>query len=174
MPIPASLRPVAFNEQVGELICDMIAAGDALCKIFNSPGFPTSRVFERWCQEDSDFAANVELALTAKATHLAEEGLEIADNPQGDWVTVIRKDGREEVVFQHENVQRSRLRVETRKWFAAKLGRKRWGESKDINIDARVVTVTMTDAELDRRLAQASDNLARIGKPLIINNSDDG
>ncbi len=49
-----------------------------------------------------------------------DEALEIADDALGDWTA--DKDGKK--TFDHEHVQRSRLRVDTRKWAAGKLARR--------------------------------------------------
>jgi hypothetical protein len=50
----------------------------------------------------------------------AEEILEIADDTREDFVTKEVR-GKEVEAFNAENVSRSRLRVDARKWLAAKL-----------------------------------------------------
>ncbi len=59
-----------------------------------------------------------------QADSLFDEALEIADATSGDWST--DKDGKK--TLDHEHVQRSRLRVDTRKWAAGKLAPKRYGD----------------------------------------------
>jgi hypothetical protein len=59
-----------------------------------------------------------------QADALFDEALEIADDAAGDWST--DKDGKR--VLDHEHVQRSRLRVDTRKWAAGKMAPKRYGD----------------------------------------------
>ena len=59
-----------------------------------------------------------------QADALFDEALEIADEASGDWTT--DKNGK--LALDHEHVQRSRLRVDTRKWTAAKLAPKRYGD----------------------------------------------
>ncbi len=59
-----------------------------------------------------------------QADALFDEALEIADDASGDWST--DKDGKK--TLDHEHVQRSRLRVDTRKWAAGKLAPKRYGD----------------------------------------------
>ena len=59
-----------------------------------------------------------------QADALFDEALEIADDVSGDWST--DKDGKK--VLDHEHIQRSRLRVDTRKWAAGKLAPKRYGD----------------------------------------------
>ncbi len=55
-----------------------------------------------------------------QADALFDEALEIADDASGDWM--VDKDGKK--TLDHEHVQRSRLRVDTRKWAAGKLAPK--------------------------------------------------
>jgi hypothetical protein len=58
---------------------------------------------------------------------LAEETLDIADDGRNDWME--RNDPKNQgYEFNGEHVQRSRLRVDARKWFAAKVAPKKYGE----------------------------------------------
>jgi hypothetical protein len=51
---------------------------------------------------------------------MADELLEIADDATNDFVERQNKDGHTSKVFDAEHVQRSRLRVEARKWLLSK------------------------------------------------------
>ncbi len=59
-----------------------------------------------------------------QADTLFDEALEIADDASGDWIKT--EDGKK--ILDHEHVQRSRLRVDTRKWAAGKMAPKRYGD----------------------------------------------
>ncbi len=63
-----------------------------------------------------------------QADALFDEALEIADDASGDWT--VDKDGKKGV--DHENIQRSRLRVDTRKWAAGKMAPKKYGDKLDL------------------------------------------
>ena len=52
-----------------------------------------------------------------QADKFFKEIIEIADDKSGDYVTT--SDG--QTIVDHENIQRSRLRVDARKWAAARL-----------------------------------------------------
>ena len=54
--------------------------------------------------------------------------LEIADDGRNDWIVRLRKDGSTETVVDNEAVQRSRLRIDTRKWLLSKLSPKKYGD----------------------------------------------
>ena len=66
-------------------------------------------------------------AKTAQAHYLAEEIIEISDDGTNDWMTVMRGDESVEVENK-ESINRSRLRVDTRKWIAARLAPERFGD----------------------------------------------
>jgi hypothetical protein len=62
----------------------------------------------------------------AKARHiqaetLADELFDIADDGTNDWMKRHGKDGEESYILNGEAVARSRLRVDTRKWFLSKV-----------------------------------------------------
>ncbi len=59
---------------------------------------------------------------------MAEELLAIADEGENDWMAMRRKDGELEHVPDHEHINRSRLRVDTRKWLLAKALPKIYGD----------------------------------------------
>jgi hypothetical protein len=57
----------------------------------------------------------------------AEEIVEIADDATNDWMD--RKSGEHTIaVADTEHINRSRLRIDTRKWLMSKLAPKRYGE----------------------------------------------
>jgi hypothetical protein len=97
-------------------ICQRIMAGESMRRICTDEHMPVrSTVFE-WLARNADFRAAYAIAKQFLAETLADEILEIADDMAGDFV-----DGEDGPEFQHEHVQRARLRVDSRKWLAAKL-----------------------------------------------------
>jgi hypothetical protein len=65
-----------------------------------------------------------------QADKLFREIIEIADDASGDYVTT--SDGKR--IVDHENIQRSRLRVDARKWAAAKLAPKKYGDGVEHDV----------------------------------------
>lgn len=57
----------------------------------------------------------------------ADEITEISDDGTNDWMT-IKRGGDEVDVPNNEVLQRSRLRVDTRKWLMSKIAPKKYGE----------------------------------------------
>ncbi len=61
-----------------------------------------------------------------QAEYLLGEIFEIADDGTNDWMERQRQDG--SVAVDHEHIQRSKLRVDTRKWAMSKMAPKKYGE----------------------------------------------
>lgn len=87
---------------------------------------------------------------------MADEILEISDDGSNDWMERLGKEG-EPAGWQlnGEHVQRSRLRVDTRKWILSKLAPKRYGDKLQHTGDGggpirvRPDLSKLTDEELD-------------------------
>lgn len=84
----------------------------------------SQRVLWNWLDKDTDFMQQYARAKSLCADFIAEEVLEIADDSGEDWAT--RADGSRYV--DNEAVQRSRLRVDARKWYAGKIAPKKYGD----------------------------------------------
>jgi hypothetical protein len=121
-------RPTIYSERLAARICAELAMGRSLrtvCKANDMPGLET--VF-RWLREKPDFREQYAQAKSESADALVEEMIDIADDGTNDFIEI--EDG---VKFNSEHVQRSRFRVDTRKWIASKLKPKRYGERLDMN-----------------------------------------
>jgi hypothetical protein len=122
-------RPTIYSERLAARICAELAMGRSLrtvCKANDMPGLET--VF-RWLREKPDFREQYAQGKSESADALVDEMIDIADDTTGDFV----EDDEGNVKFNSEHVQRSRLRVDTRKWIASKLKPKRYGERLDMN-----------------------------------------
>ena len=111
-----------------------------------------------------EFSEQYARAREAQADKLAEEALTIADDGRSD--TYVDGDGN--VKTDTEVIQRSKLRVDTRKWLASKMAPKKYGDKVAIGGaddlgPVQTVTKEMTDAERAVRLARAiNDNPAAL------------
>ena len=75
---------------------------------------------------------------------------DIADDGSNDYMEKLDKDG--EVIgysINGENIQRSRLRVDSRKWLASKLLPKKYGDKLDVNQSGNVTVVIRKFCEKD-------------------------
>ena len=89
-----------------------------------------------------------------QADKLAADILEIADAAERD--TITDDDGN--VRTDHEVVARSRLRVDARKWLAAKMRPRVYGEKLDLT-----AAVTVRDMTDDQLRARAAELMAKLG-----------
>lgn len=88
---------------------------------------PDKSTVMRWLAKYPEFRDQYAGAREAQADYYAEEILEIADDGSNDWME--RKRGDETIeVENHEVLNRSRLRVDTRKWLMARMSPKKYGD----------------------------------------------
>jgi hypothetical protein len=147
-------RPSSYTDALAVKICRRIAEGESLRKVCLDSDMPDKMTVLRWLanfEEKAEFRAQYARAREMQADALFDEALEIADDASGDWTTT--EDGKK--VLDHEHVQRSRLRVDTRKWAAGKLAPKRYGDKIQHTGDGggpirvRPDLSKLTDEELD-------------------------
>ncbi|CAB4121084.1 hypothetical protein UFOVP154_22 [uncultured Caudovirales phage] len=89
----------------------------------------------KWLNAFPEFAEQYARAREAQADTLADELTDIADDGSNDWME--RKDAEGVIIGWRENgeaVQRSRLRVDTRKWIASKLKPKKYGDKTETTL----------------------------------------
>ena len=85
------------------------------------------------------------------AAKWADDVVEIADNARNDYMDRLAKNGEIERVPDPELVQRSKLRIDTRKFLMAKLAPKTYGDKVDVNLSGTVEVSTLSDEELESR-----------------------
>ncbi len=119
-------RKSIFTPELSAAICKAIATTtDGLRKmVLNNPGFPSAQTICEWRFDHPLFAEQYAQAKRIQADLLAEEILEISDDSSNDFIE--DKEGNEKLNSEH--VQRSRLRVDSRKWIACKLLPKVYGD----------------------------------------------
>ena len=119
-------RPTRYTPKVAADICTRLAEGESLRAICRDGAMPGLRTVLGWLfdGEHQEFSHQYASAREAQAEVWADEIVSIADEATGDSTT--DKDGKE--IVNHEHIQRSRLRVDARKWIASKLLPKRYGD----------------------------------------------
>jgi hypothetical protein len=115
-----------YDDLLGKEICRAIATStDSLEEILKrNPTFPSRETIREWRFDLPNFAAMYVQAKQLQAELFAEEVIDISDDSTYD--IKLNKDG--EPVADNEVVQRSRLRVDTRKWVACKLAPRLYGD----------------------------------------------
>lgn len=127
-------RPTDYSEEVAETLCLLIAEGESLRAICDMDDMPAKATVFRWLARYPEFRDKYTRAKELGSEVHAEEMLEIADDATNDWMEAHNADG-EAVGYKlnGEHVQRSKLRIDTRKWLLAKLQPKKYGDKVDLN-----------------------------------------
>lgn len=147
-------RPTSFTEEMGDKICDMLADGRSLRSICAYEGMPSQSAVFRWLADErrATFRQQYARAREAQADALFDEMLDIADDGTNDWMERRRQDGSTDEVLNSEHVQRSKLRIDARKWMASKLNPKVYGEKLDVTSGNEPLR-NLDDEALNARIA---------------------
>ncbi|WP_454888684.1 terminase small subunit-like protein [Sphingobium indicum] len=139
--------PRVIRQEIFRLIME----GKSIRAIGALEGLPCASTIMNWIAADPEFRAGYAAAKALYAETLADEIIEISDDAARDWVD-SDTGGRE---LDHEHVQRSRLRVDSRKWLAARLSPKRYGDSSMLKIGEldNAPRKELTPTEIAARLA---------------------
>jgi hypothetical protein len=156
-----------FDHRIARVICERLMMKESLTKICKDPRMPQLRTVVRWLADPAlpEFREMYYYAKRVAAELLIDEIVEISDDTSRDLKDVYDKDG--DVVGQEVNneaIQRSRVKIDTRKWIAAKMVPRLYGEN--VNVD---LAATGDLAELLKRAANKDRGL-----PPPIENGDVG
>ena len=121
-------------EKIFEEILEYIEDGKSLRSILKPLNMPSSRTFFKWIDEDKEKVKRYARAMEIRAESIFEDILEIADDGTNDFMT-ITKGGIEYNVEDKEVTNRSRLRVDARKFFLSKVLPKKYGDKLDLTSD---------------------------------------
>lgn len=153
-------------DDVRTKICMRLMEGESLRSICESEDMPCKATVFNWLASDEAFREQYQAARLIQADTLADEILDISDDARNDWMEKRREDGTTVRCIDNEHVQRSRLRVDSRKWLASKMAPKKYGDAtllKHGNPDGDPLPA-MTNAEKAIRLASiAREVLERAG-----------
>jgi hypothetical protein len=117
-------RPSTFTQEVADKVCARLATGETLRRISRDEGMPPESTVRQWAMDNPDFAAQYAKSRDLGLDAMADELFDIADDGTND--TQVDEGGA--VLTNHDVIARSRLRVDTRKWYLSKLAPKRYGE----------------------------------------------
>lgn len=148
-------RPSIYTQELANKICEGLAQGRSLRSICRDEGMPSEATVRGWAMDNyqgfySQYARARDIGIDA----LAEETLEISDDGANDWM-LVEDPKSPGYVLNGEHVQRSRLRVDTRKWYVAKLAPKRYGDLQRMELTGEDGgPIVLDDAQRAQRLAE--------------------
>lgn len=154
-------RPTDYTPELGAEICSRLAEGVSLRTVCLADDMPSRSTVFLWLMKHQEFSDQYTRASNERGDAIYEDTLEIADDGRNDWMA--RQSESEKGagvnngwVLNGEHVQRSRLRVETRKWFLSKLNPKKYGDKQ---------TVEHTDPNGNNPFAPLMEIIGASGRP---------
>ncbi|MCE3234545.1 MAG: Terminase small subunit [Vampirovibrio sp.] len=123
-------RPSDYSIELGNKICEELIKPRTLTAICNDAKMPSRATVFRWLNEHKEFRDNYTRARAIQADAYVDEIFKIADTTDADNVC----DEYGNIKPNHEWIQRSRLRVDTRKWYASKVAPKLYGNKVEQTI----------------------------------------
>lgn len=136
-------------------VCSEIAKAKSLrtiCEENQGDGFPGLRTLMTWLNEDAAFQQQYARAREEQADYLAQEIVEIADAPVAEWDVDVGDEKQRNLAAaaSRAEMERRRQQIEARKWVAAKLKPKAYGDKLTLDGD---LNVKLPDDQLETRLA---------------------
>ena len=112
-------KTISYNQAIANEICNEISCSSkgirVLCK--DNPNWPSAKTIFQWRIKHKDFGEQYARAKEHQIQSLVDEIIDIADDTSQDFIQ--SEDGK--LKANQEHINRSRLRIDTRKWLAAKL-----------------------------------------------------
>lgn len=142
-------RPSKYTDKLADKICQMIAQGQSVRSICAKKDTISMQTFFRWLRENDKFREQYARACEERSYMHAEDIIEIADDATNDYMEKLEGDG---YIFNSENVQRSRLRIDTRKWLMSKLNPKVYGDKLDMTTNGNDIGVTLSASQAEQLL----------------------
>jgi hypothetical protein len=126
---------------MANIICIRLAEGESLNKICKDEGMPDKATVFRWLGAEASFCDKYARARELQAETQFDELIDIVDQPP-ELSYVTDKNGElVEVKFDSSYVAWMKLRVDTRKWTAARMAPKKYAEYRqpEEKVDSMIV-----------------------------------
>jgi hypothetical protein len=115
------------------MICQRLADGETLRAICVDDDMPPESTVRTWALDNREgFSAQYVRARELGYLSMADELLDVADNAANDWMVASGDSLLGGYAVNGEHLQRSRLRVDTRKWLLSKALPKMFGDKLDL------------------------------------------
>lgn len=147
-------RPSRYTKKIGDQICKDIANGLSLRKAcLKHKNLNVSTVLE-WVLNPKfkEFSDQYAHSRRIQAEIIGDEIFDIADDGRNDWLIRELDNGEGIEIPNHEHINRSRLRVDTRKWYLSKVLPKIYGDKpeppkKESDLKPHEATEVIVEAE---------------------------
>ena len=124
-------RPEIYTQELADKVCQKIAQGYSMRTVCSYDDMPAISTLFKWIREKPEFSQQYAYATQERTEAMAEDILDIADDGSNDLMTIQK--GNESYEIENKEVtNRSRLRVDTRKWLMSKMKPKKYGEKLEL------------------------------------------
>ena len=132
-PEPKKLgRPTEYTEELGEEFCFRLAEGRLSMRgVCAMEDMPSTSTICRWLLKFPQFREQYDAARDLRSDMMHEELIDIADDGTND----IRVDDKGHERVDWEVVNRSKLRIDTRKLILARMNPKKYGDVQKVEAD---------------------------------------
>lgn len=130
-PKKAQGRPSIFTKELADTICARLANGESLRTICYEKDMPDHSTVISWTLSNELFYNQYARAREIQAEVMFDEILEISDDGSNDLMTITKGN----VSYNTEDrevTNRSKLRVDSRKWYLSKVLPKKFGDKVDV------------------------------------------
>lgn len=128
--------PTKYTPELADEICGLIASGKSLRSICESKEMPDKSNVFVWLAKYPEFQDQYARAREIQADVIFDEMTDIADDATNDFMEVKLKSGEIVMGVNKEHIQRSRLRIDARKWVLGKMKPKKYGDKVDVEMKA--------------------------------------
>jgi hypothetical protein len=122
-------RPSDYTQDLADRLCSRLSEGESMRAICRDDDMPDKSTVFRWLRIHAEFRDQYARAKEESTDAMFEDLLDIADDGSNDWME--RYDSEQACIGWRENgeaLQRSKLRVDARKWALSKLKPKKYGD----------------------------------------------
>lgn len=127
-------RPTIYSPEFAKKIFNLISATtisiQRLTEIHD--WMPARSTMIEWINEHPEFSIMWQEAKKQRAHLYVEEAMDISDDGSNDYMESFNKDGDPITKLNTEHIQRSKLRVDTRKWVAGKYLASIYGDTRAV------------------------------------------
>ena len=124
-------------------ILETIASGRSLAAALREPGMPSYARAKQILRDNAELRQLYEQAKNDRADAMADELMDLADQPMPAYL-----EGAERGAW----VQHLRVQIDTRKWVAARLHAKAWGDRIDVSVTNTHISITEALKQAEARL----------------------
>ena len=137
-------RPIEWTPEKKQNAIDeifqKITEGNSIRTILKeNDNLPSRKTFLEWLAKDKELSSHYARICDVRADIIFDEMMDIADDGTNDYMTKQIGDGIKMQVLNSEHIQRSKLRIDTRKWILSKMNPKKYSDKIDLTSDGNEI-----------------------------------